>query len=190
MNEAQWMWPEHLKDTVLGRDCRRCRAERGCSCIDPRRFDVCVTIRFDDGAREFCYERVFDYFESHRPLLPARVEALRHVAGLHRAIEDHVAAIRTGDDTDVLLTELALHGGIATYLRPDGFDLSDEHVDRVALRLYRAFDDDAGPISDNSDNWRTLAREAIRLGAGVAVEAVEERSDGVASTTPGGHAHD
>lgn len=62
-------------------------------------------------------------------------------------------------------------------------DLSEAHVDRVARRLYRAFDDanrGARPLHDFDtmaqrvyesrpviDNWRALAREAIRLGANV-----------------------
>jgi len=60
-------------------------------------------------------------------------------------------------------------------------DLADAHVDRVARRLYRAFDDanqGREPLHDFDvmaqceyegrpvvDNWRALAREAIRLGA-------------------------
>ncbi len=62
-------------------------------------------------------------------------------------------------------------------------DLSDEHVDRVARVLYRAFDDvNKGyePLHDFDvmaqceyegrpviDNWRALAREAIKRGASV-----------------------
>jgi hypothetical protein len=57
-------------------------------------------------------------------------------------------------------------------LRPP-LDLSDAHVDRVARRLFRAFalhdfdvmtacEYDGRPVVDN---WRTLAREAIQLGA-------------------------
>lgn len=60
-------------------------------------------------------------------------------------------------------------------------DLSSAHVDRVARRLFRAFDDvNQGhePLHDFDvmaeceyddrlvvDKWRALAREAIRLGA-------------------------
>ena len=63
-------------------------------------------------------------------------------------------------------------------------DFSDAHVDRVARRLYRAFDDASQgrePLHDFDvmaqceyegrpviDNWRALAREAIQLGAVVA----------------------
>lgn len=65
-------------------------------------------------------------------------------------------------------------------------DLSDAHVDRVARRLFRAFDDASRgrePLHDFDvmaeceyegrpivDNWRALAREAIQLGAVVRVE--------------------
>ena len=64
-------------------------------------------------------------------------------------------------------------------------DFSDEHVDRVARVLYRAFDDankgyeplhdfdvmaqckyDGRPVINN---WRALARKAIQLGAVVGV---------------------
>jgi hypothetical protein len=67
-------------------------------------------------------------------------------------------------------------------------NLSDAHVDRVARRLFRAFDDanrGREPLHDFDvmtkceyegrpviDNWRALAREAIQLGAVVAVEEV------------------
>lgn len=67
-------------------------------------------------------------------------------------------------------------------------DLSGAHVDRVARRLFRAFDDaNQGhePLHDFDvmaqceyedrpviDNWRALAREAIRLGAVITVEEV------------------
>jgi hypothetical protein len=114
-----------------------------------------------------------------RRVLPEGV--LQSVAGLYRAIEDHVAAIRRCDEHDVALTELALRGGIAAYLRPDGPDLSDAHVDRVARRLYRAFDDASEghePLHDFDvmaeceydgqpviDKWRALARAAIQIGA-------------------------
>lgn len=71
--------------------------------------------------------------------------------------------------------------------RPPIFpDLSGAHVDRVARRLYRAFDDanrgrepqhDFDVMAECEyagrpviDNWRTLAREAIRLGAVLPVE--------------------
>jgi hypothetical protein len=64
-------------------------------------------------------------------------------------------------------------------------DLSGAHVDRVARRLFRAFDDanqGREPLHDFDvmteckyddryvvENWRALAREAIRLGAVVSV---------------------
>jgi len=67
-------------------------------------------------------------------------------------------------------------------------DLSAAHVDRVARRLYRAFDDahrGREPLHDFDvmaeceyedrhviDNWHALAREAIRFGAVVAPEEV------------------
>jgi hypothetical protein len=50
-------------------------------------------------------------------------------------------------------------------------DLSDEHVERVARRLFRAFDDammspcEPQGVIRLGDNWRSLAQEAIRLGA-------------------------
>lgn len=53
-------------------------------------------------------------------------------------------------------------------------DLSDEHVNRLARHLFRAFDDantgreplhDFDVMDDRQPNWRALAREAIRLGA-------------------------
>jgi hypothetical protein len=112
----------------------------------------------------------------------AQVDAER-IGGLYRAIEDHVAAIRSRDAHDVLLTEIVLEGAIAAYVAmymPDDPDLSDAHVDRVARRLYRAFDDARQghePLHDFDVmgqcqfdgrlviiNWRALAREAIRLG--------------------------
>jgi hypothetical protein len=68
-------------------------------------------------------------------------------------------------------------------------DLSDAHVDRVARKLFRAFDDankgheplhdfdvmseceyDGRPVIDN---WRALARAAIQLGAVVLEEEVQ-----------------
>jgi len=71
-------------------------------------------------------------------------------------------------------------------------DLSDAHIDRVARRLYRAFDDASWgrePLHDFDvmsecewqgrpvvDNWRALAREAIRLGAVVPVVPVVEET--------------
>ena len=65
---ATMKWPSHLKDAIEQRACRSCNAWKGNSCIDPRTRAVFVTVNFADGAREFCYERVFDYFESHRPM--------------------------------------------------------------------------------------------------------------------------
>jgi len=68
-------------------------------------------------------------------------------------------------------------------------DLSDAHVDRVARKLFRAFDDaSAGcePLHDYDvmsqceydgrpviNNWRALARAAIQLGAVVPAEEVQ-----------------
>lgn len=60
-------WPNHLKEAVEDRTCRGCGAWKGKACFDPRKFAVYVTVYFEDGVREFCYERVYDYFESHRP---------------------------------------------------------------------------------------------------------------------------
>ena len=71
--------------------------------------------------------------------------------------------------------------------RPPTFpDLSGAHVDRVARRLYRAFDDanrGREPLHDFDvmaeceyegkpviDNWRALERAAIRLGAVLPME--------------------
>lgn len=138
--------------------CRACQADP-----DPRGWSACYECREINTRR----------------MLPP--ETLQSVAGLYRAIEDHVAAIRRGDAHDVGLTELALRGGIAAYLRPSGLDLSDAHVDRVARRLYRAFDDASKgkePLHDFDvmaacdydgqpviENWRALARAAIQLGA-------------------------
>lgn len=131
--------------------CRACQIDP-----DPRGWSACYE------CREINMRRV----------LP--IEILQDVAGLYRAIEDHVAAIRRGDEHDVALTELALRGGIAAYLRPNGPDLSDAHVDRVARRLCRAFDDanrgketprDVAVLTQSAYHWRALAREAIQLGA-------------------------
>jgi len=109
------------------------------------------------------------------------VEAVQRAAGLYRAIQDHVAAIRVGDLHALALTELALDGAVSMYRQPDGPDMSDAHVDRIARRLYRAFDDASRgkePLHDFDvmaqcayegrpviDNWRALARAAIQIGA-------------------------
>lgn len=58
-------WPAYLKSKIEKVKCRRCSAELA-SCINPRSNPLCVTISFADGEREFCYERVYDYLESHR----------------------------------------------------------------------------------------------------------------------------
>jgi hypothetical protein len=150
-------------------------------------WERCAACKIDPDPRgpSACYEcREINAWRG----LPGHLEAAQRVAGLYRAVEDHVAAIRSGDGHDVLLTELALRGGIAAYLRPDGTDLSDAHVDRVARKLYRAFDDaSAGkePLHDFDvmaqceydghpviESWRALAREAIRLGTVVEPEDV------------------
>lgn len=71
----------------------------------------------------------------------------------------------------------------------DGLDLSEAHVDRVARRLFRAFDDvnqgheplhDFDVVAESEyagrpavENWCALARAAIRLGAVVAVEGAQ-----------------
>lgn len=62
-------------------------------------------------------------------------------------------------------------------------DLSAAHVNRVALRLFRAFDatspgrellhDFDVTAQCEYENWRSLAREAIRLGAVVPEHVVE-----------------
>ena len=70
-------WPSYLKDAIEVRSCRRCGAWKGRSCIDPRTVAVFVTVNFGDGPREFCYERVYDYFESRRPVTTEAAEVDR-----------------------------------------------------------------------------------------------------------------
>ena len=102
----------------------------------------------------------------------ARLQAAEHVAGLYRAVCDHVEAIRRGASQDVVLTEMALAGAISAYLRHDVVDLSAVHVLRIACRLARAHDvtNIANNGRDPDASWRALAREAIRLGAVVPKE--------------------
>jgi hypothetical protein len=63
-------WPNYLRGAIEARNCRHCGALKGRLCIDPRAMAVFVTVNFDDATCAFCYERVFDYFESHRPVVP------------------------------------------------------------------------------------------------------------------------
>ena len=101
----------------------------------------------------------------------------QHVAGLARAVDEHVVALRC-ESPDVYMTELALGGAVFMYCVVEELDeqavvsrdLSDTHVDRVMLRLIRAFDaESVGRETPHMDGWRALAREAIRIGA-VAVD--------------------
>lgn len=100
----------------------------------------------------------------------------QHVAGLARAVSDHVAALRCGSP-DVDVTWLALEGAVTVYREADAppaapLDLSASHVDRVMLRLMRVFDaQSVGREAPHVDGWRALAREAIQIGA---VDADEE----------------
>jgi hypothetical protein len=73
------------------------------------------------------------------------------------------------------LRGLDLDLGVPTYART--LDLSDAHVDRVARRLFRAFDDASRDKEDMHDfdyegekviKWLALAREAIVLGVLIA----------------------
>ena len=79
-------------------------------------------------------------------------------------------------------------GSMGTRFARPVHDLSDVHVDRVARRLFRAFDNankGREPLHDFDvmaqceydgrqviDNWRALALEAILLGAVVTAEEV------------------
>ena len=66
-------FPSHFKGAIEARDCRGCHSIPGASCVEPQARAVSATVNFDDievGYRTFCYERVYDYFESHRPAIP------------------------------------------------------------------------------------------------------------------------
>jgi hypothetical protein len=115
----------------------------------------------------------------------------QYVAGLWRSVGDHVAALRCGSP-DIDVTGLALDGAVAIYREAERAekepDLSDAHVDRVARQLYRTFDAKNRAEDPQHDftrmlreyvvwrpiveQWRAVAREAIRLGAVIAVEEV------------------
>jgi len=67
--------PSSVKQTIEKIACRRCGAKYA-ACISPQEHEVFASVAFhdQDHRSEFCYERVFDYFESFRPPAPPREE--------------------------------------------------------------------------------------------------------------------
>lgn len=94
------------------------------------------------------------------------VQATTRLGELFRAVEDHHVALRFGEAHDAALTKRALDGAVEAYLRPEGPDFSEEHIHRVAGRLFRG--------CEWRENWRALAHEAIQLGAVVRADETGE----------------
>ena len=60
-------FPSYVKLEIEKIACRRCGAQRA-ACINPQEHEVFASVAFhdQDHRSEFCYERMFDYFESFR----------------------------------------------------------------------------------------------------------------------------
>jgi hypothetical protein len=91
--------------------------------MSPMSWKLCVACKRDPDARgpsacDACREL------NTRRVLP--VQLSQYVAGLSRAVDDHIAAFHAADGHDFLLTRLALDGAVRAYYQAERLGESDE----------------------------------------------------------------